>query len=88
VQHSLNVALILAEMHLQPAVIAARLLHDTVEDTPLTLAEIRADFGEDPAGGRRRPAGASACPDGNAPITATPRACARRFWRERRRAWC
>src|SRR6202158_1660211 len=49
VQHSLNVALILAELHLPPAVIAAGLLHDTVEDTALTLDDIRGDFGEEVA---------------------------------------
>jgi guanosine-3',5'-bis(diphosphate) 3'-pyrophosphohydrolase len=49
VQHSLNVALILAELHLPPAVIAAGLLHDTVEDTGLTLADIRGTFGEEVA---------------------------------------
>jgi guanosine-3',5'-bis(diphosphate) 3'-pyrophosphohydrolase len=49
VQHCLNVALILAELHLPPAVIAAGLLHDTVEDTALTLDDIRRDFGEEVA---------------------------------------
>ncbi|MEP7357992.1 MAG: bifunctional (p)ppGpp synthetase/guanosine-3',5'-bis(diphosphate) 3'-pyrophosphohydrolase, partial [Anaerolineales bacterium] len=49
VQHCLNVALILAELHLPPAVLAAALLHDTVEDTALTLDDIRGDFGEEVA---------------------------------------
>ena len=49
VQHCLNVALILAEMHLPTAVIAAGLLHDTVEDTALTLDDIRGEFGEEVA---------------------------------------
>src|SRR5688572_11157001 len=47
VQHCLNVALILAELHLPPAVIAAGLLHDTVEDTSLTLNDLRRNFGEE-----------------------------------------
>src|SRR5260370_4864634 len=41
VQHCLNVALILAEMHLPTPVIAAGLLHDAVEDHALTLADSR-----------------------------------------------
>lgn len=49
IQHCLNVALILAELHLPPAVIAAGLLHDTVEDTPLTLNDLRRNFGEEVA---------------------------------------
>ncbi len=49
VQHCLNVALILAELHMPTAVIVAGLLHDTVEDTGLTLAEIERDFGPEVA---------------------------------------
>src|SRR5574341_1322187 len=49
VDHCLNVALILAELRLPPAVIAAGLLHDTGEDTGLTLEELRRDFGEEVA---------------------------------------
>jgi GTP pyrophosphokinase len=47
VQHCLNVAVILAELRLPAAVIAAGLLHDTVEDTAVTLDELRRDFGEE-----------------------------------------
>jgi GTP pyrophosphokinase len=47
VDHCLNVALTLAELRLPPAVIAAALLHDTVEDTALTLEDIRRDFGDE-----------------------------------------
>ncbi len=43
--HCLSVASILAELHVPPEVIAAGLLHDTVEDTSITLADIRRDFG-------------------------------------------
>ena len=39
-------AAILAEMHVPPEVIAAGLLHDTVEDTKLSLSDIHRDFGE------------------------------------------
>jgi GTP diphosphokinase / guanosine-3',5'-bis(diphosphate) 3'-diphosphatase len=49
VDHCLSVALILAELRLPPTVIAAGLLHDTVEDTALTLEDIRRDFGEEVA---------------------------------------
>ena len=44
--HCLAVASILAELHVPPEVIAAGLLHDTVEDTPVTLDDIRSDFGD------------------------------------------
>ena len=40
VNHCLAVATILAEMKLPPDVVAAGLLHDTVEDTALTLDDI------------------------------------------------
>jgi GTP pyrophosphokinase len=49
VQHCLNVAYILAELHMPSAVIVAGLLHDTVEDTELSLDSIRQDFGEEVA---------------------------------------
>lgn len=50
VTHCVAVASILAEELRVPAVvIAAALLHDTVEDTPLTLEDIRSDFGEEVA---------------------------------------
>ncbi len=44
--HCLSVASILAELHVPPDVIAAGLLHDTVEDTTVTLEDIRRDFGD------------------------------------------
>ncbi|MBN2502557.1 MAG: bifunctional (p)ppGpp synthetase/guanosine-3',5'-bis(diphosphate) 3'-pyrophosphohydrolase [Anaerolineales bacterium] len=47
VNHCLAVALILAEMHVPPEVIAAGLLHDTVEDTGITLEDLTRDFGEE-----------------------------------------
>jgi GTP pyrophosphokinase len=46
IKHCIAVAAILSEMHVQAEVVAAALLHDTVEDTPLTLGEIRAEFDE------------------------------------------
>ena len=49
IQHSLAVAAILAELGAPLAVLIAGLLHDTVEDTPLTLAQIRQEFGEEVA---------------------------------------
>ena len=45
--HCLSVAAILAELYVPPAVIAAGLLHDTVEDTELTLNDIQRDFGDE-----------------------------------------
>jgi guanosine-3',5'-bis(diphosphate) 3'-pyrophosphohydrolase len=47
INHCLAVASILAEMHVPPSVVAAGLLHDTVEDTALTLEDIRSDFGDE-----------------------------------------
>ena len=49
VTHPLAVAIILAGMGLDTATLTAALLHDTVEDTPYTLGELRADFGEEVA---------------------------------------
>jgi guanosine-3',5'-bis(diphosphate) 3'-pyrophosphohydrolase len=46
VLHPLEVALVLAEMKLDSTAIAAGLLHDAVEDTPVTTADITAKFGE------------------------------------------
>ena len=45
--HPLNTAYTLAEMHLSDNVIAAGLLHDVAEDTPVTLEQIREAFGDD-----------------------------------------
>jgi GTP pyrophosphokinase len=47
ISHCLAVASILAELCVPPAVVAAGLLHDTVEDTELTLKDIKRDFGEE-----------------------------------------
>jgi GTP diphosphokinase / guanosine-3',5'-bis(diphosphate) 3'-diphosphatase len=46
VLHPLEVATVLAEMKLDSTAIAAGLLHDAVEDTPVTTEEITARFGE------------------------------------------
>jgi len=46
INHCIAVASILAELKVPPEVIAAGLLHDTVEDSPTTLADIRRDFGD------------------------------------------
>ncbi|HEY5984505.1 MAG TPA: bifunctional (p)ppGpp synthetase/guanosine-3',5'-bis(diphosphate) 3'-pyrophosphohydrolase [Anaerolineales bacterium] len=46
INHCLAVAQILAELRVPPEVVAAALLHDTVEDTPVTLARIQQDFGD------------------------------------------
>ncbi|MFC7331261.1 RelA/SpoT family protein [Marinactinospora rubrisoli] len=47
ITHPLAVATILAELGMQEPTLAAALLHDTVEDTDYTLAELRADFGDE-----------------------------------------
>src|SRR6266498_1983116 len=46
INHCLAVASILADLRVPPEVVAAGLLHDTVEDTTVTLNDIRRDFGE------------------------------------------
>ena len=46
VLHPLEVALVLAEMKLDSTAIAAGLLHDAVEDTPVTTEDITTKFGE------------------------------------------
>jgi GTP diphosphokinase / guanosine-3',5'-bis(diphosphate) 3'-diphosphatase len=45
VEHPLRVARILADLGLDAQTLAAALLHDTVEDTELTLEEVEAEFG-------------------------------------------
>ncbi|HEX6505309.1 MAG TPA: bifunctional (p)ppGpp synthetase/guanosine-3',5'-bis(diphosphate) 3'-pyrophosphohydrolase [Terriglobales bacterium] len=44
--HPLEVACALAEMRMDPVSIAAGLLHDSVEDTSVTVTDIRKEFGE------------------------------------------
>ncbi len=46
IHHCVAVAIILAEMNMPVDVVSAGLLHDTVEDTPLTIQDIRNQFGE------------------------------------------
>ena len=46
INHCLAVASILADYSMPVEVISAGLLHDTVEDTKLTIEEIRRDFGD------------------------------------------
>ena len=49
VNHPVEVATILAELHLDAATIVAALLHDTVEDTELTAPALSAEFGPEVA---------------------------------------
>ncbi len=44
--HPLEVALVLADMKMDPVAIAAGLLHDSVEDTSVTIVDIGKEFGE------------------------------------------
>ncbi len=46
ITHPLAVATILAELGMNTEVLCAALLHDTVEDTPYTLDQLRDDFGD------------------------------------------
>ncbi len=50
VNHPLEVALILAELHLDTATLKAALLHDVVEDSDIGLDEIEERFGPEVAG--------------------------------------
>jgi GTP pyrophosphokinase len=49
IQHPLAVAAILADLGLDDVTLAAALLHDAVEDTGLTLAQVIAEFGNEVA---------------------------------------
>ncbi|QAY61270.1 bifunctional (p)ppGpp synthetase/guanosine-3',5'-bis(diphosphate) 3'-pyrophosphohydrolase [Microbacterium protaetiae] len=49
ITHPLAVAQILADLGLGPRAVAAALLHDTVEDTDYSLAELTRDFGDEVA---------------------------------------
>jgi GTP diphosphokinase / guanosine-3',5'-bis(diphosphate) 3'-diphosphatase len=49
ITHPLAVTTILAELGMTPATLAAALLHDTVEDTAYSLAQLRKDFGDEVA---------------------------------------
>lgn len=46
IMHPLSVAIILARLGMDDASVIAAMLHDTVEDTELTNAEIKKEFGE------------------------------------------
>ena len=47
ITHPLAVTTILAELGMNTETLCAALLHDTIEDTDYTLAELRRDFGDD-----------------------------------------
>ena len=47
ITHPVAVAQILAELGLNTETVIAALLHDTVEDTPYSLKELRRDFGDE-----------------------------------------
>ncbi|MCL1898092.1 MAG: HD domain-containing protein, partial [Micrococcales bacterium] len=50
ITHPVAVATILAELGMTASTLAAALLHDTVEDTPFSLEELRQEFGDEIAG--------------------------------------
>ncbi len=47
ITHPLAVTTILAELGMDTTTLVAALLHDTVEDTPYTLEDVQAEFGDD-----------------------------------------
>ncbi|WP_337062709.1 RelA/SpoT family protein [Kineococcus sp. G2] len=47
ITHPVAVATILAELGMTPSTLAAALLHDTVEDTDYSLADLRREFGDE-----------------------------------------
>jgi guanosine-3',5'-bis(diphosphate) 3'-pyrophosphohydrolase len=47
ISHCLAVAAILVEMKVPPEVVIAGILHDTVEDTEITLSDLKKEFGDD-----------------------------------------
>src|SRR5205085_837006 len=49
IEHPLSVSRIIAELGLDDVTIAAALLHDAVEDTTVTVEEIRSSFGPEVA---------------------------------------
>jgi len=49
VNHPIEVALILAELHMDTATLKAALLHDTVEDSEASIEEVRERFGDEVA---------------------------------------
>jgi guanosine-3',5'-bis(diphosphate) 3'-pyrophosphohydrolase len=49
ITHPLAVTTILADIGMTEPTLVAALLHDTVEDTPYTLEQVRADFGDEVA---------------------------------------
>lgn len=49
IDHCIEVAFFLAELHMDSATIAAGMIHDVVEDTPYTLDDIRKEFSDEVA---------------------------------------
>ena len=47
IEHCLEVAFILAELHMDSSTIAAGLMHDVVEDTSVSIGDIRKEFGDE-----------------------------------------
>jgi (p)ppGpp synthase/HD superfamily hydrolase len=49
ITHAMAVAEILVQLHLDPAAVAAAILHDVVEDTDVSYEDIQAGFGDEVA---------------------------------------
>ena len=47
ITHSVEVAKILADLQLDSITVASGILHDVIEDTRLTLADVEAEFGKE-----------------------------------------
>ena len=54
VTHCVEVAKILADLQLDTTTVASGLIHDVVEDTKFTVADVEREFGKEIAGDRRR----------------------------------
>lgn len=46
ITHPIEVSIILTDLHMDIPTIVAGILHDTVEDTPVTLADLKLEFGD------------------------------------------
>ena len=81
INHPISVAKVVADIGLDDTTVAAALLHDAVEDTEVTTAEIEEQFGAEVAPDRRRRHQARADPVRLPARSSRPPPCARCSWR-------
>ena len=79
--HPLEVAAILTDLKLDDATIAAALLHDTIEDTPSTRAEIDRDLRHTISGRWSKGSPSSRSSTSSPRRPSRPRTCANSSWR-------